>query len=86
MTPSVLKITSMLAVRKHGTYGCWREPGCGAKDNKIVRRRRTAAMSTIVNAFQRVWPIAAISVAFIVTVAWIGLLGYGLARLGILPF
>jgi hypothetical protein len=43
-------------------------------------------MSTIVNAFQRVWPIAAVSFAVVVTVAWIGFLGYGLARLGVLPF
>jgi hypothetical protein len=43
-------------------------------------------MSTIVSAFQRVWPIAGVSLALIVTVAWIGFLGYGLARLGILPF
>jgi hypothetical protein len=43
-------------------------------------------MSTIVSAFQRLWPIAGVSFAFIVTIAWIGLLGYGLARLGLLPF
>jgi hypothetical protein len=35
----------------------------------------------VVALWHRVWPPAALGVALLVNVAWIGLLGYGLVRL-----
>jgi len=43
-------------------------------------------MTAIVNAFHRVWPLVGVATAVLITVAWMGLLGYGLSRLGVLPF
>ena len=43
-------------------------------------------MSAICRVFYRVWPIAGVSLALLVTAAWVGFLGYGLSRLSVLPF
>ena len=34
-----------------------------------------------ISRFHRIWPVAALAVGLMVTVAWGGLLGYGLFRL-----
>ena len=39
------------------------------------------ATGGIVSMFQRVWPALGLAAGLIVTVAWIGLLGYGVVKL-----
>jgi len=40
-----------------------------------------APRSSVKSLLNRVWPVAVLAIALAVTVAWIGLLGYGLAML-----
>ena len=35
----------------------------------------------VISSFQRGWPVAALGVAVLVTVAWMGFLGFGLFKL-----
>ncbi len=38
----------------------------------------------MVQVFNRVWPIIGLAAGLLVTAAWIGVLGYGLLKLGVL--
>jgi hypothetical protein len=43
-------------------------------------------MRTVVNAFRHNWPAAGVVFALVVNVAWMGLLGYGVFKLGLWVF
>jgi len=49
-------------------------------------RNRDRVMRAIADVFRQFWPLAGVSFALLATVAWVGFLGYGLSRLGVLPF
>jgi len=46
-----------------------------------VLELRNAVRVDVVALWRRAWPVAALAVALIVDVAWVGLLGYGLVKL-----
>jgi hypothetical protein len=43
-------------------------------------------MRTIVDALRRSWPVAAVALALAVNIAWMGLIGYGVFKLGLWAF
>ena len=45
-----------------------------------------SAMNAILKYLRRVPPLAGVIFGLLVTTAWIGFLGYGLSKLGVLPF
>jgi hypothetical protein len=48
-------------------------PGTGPEEDKWD--------SSMLQVFNRVWPIAVLALGFSVTLGWIGILGYGLLKL-----
>jgi hypothetical protein len=46
-----------------------------------MRRRQSNGASVMDTLFNRVWPLAVLTLGLIATVAWLGLVGYGLIKL-----
>jgi len=55
-------------------------PNVSAIPNAVVTTSREG-IRTILAPLRSAWPLAGVTVALVATVAWVGLLGYGLSKL-----